>query len=346
MLVNGPEQTDERGRRANQAKHTICRSTCSISRPTVICITRSMRCCRPPRSRSEMSKPFEAERRHSRIAATKIEAIGSAGRLLMRSNSSSSQPPDQNDSSNCPARPFSRFSRIAFSKMIAQLQNEARRRESQHHQFHDDVGLHEEGARRKSLNEEKEAYCCLFMQADIVVKLVMLILLLASFWSWAIIFEKAMRLKRLNGRAGQFEEWFWSGGSLEELFDRISSRPTDPMASIFVAAMREWRRSASKGLLISDQLRAGLQQRIDRVMQITVGREMEQVERQMVFLASVGAAAPFIGLFGTVWGIIEQLRFDRCVEEHQPCRGGARNRRSVVRDGPGIGRRHPGGSRL
>jgi biopolymer transport protein TolQ len=147
----------------------------------------------------------------------------------------------------------------------------------------------------------------LFMQADIVVKLVMLALLFASFWSWAIIFEKAMRLKRLNGRAGQFEESFWSGGSLEELFDRISNRPTDPMASIFVAAMREWRRSASKGLLVSDQLRAGLQQRIDRVMQITLGREMEQVERQMVFLASVGAAAPFVGLFGTVWGIMNSF---------------------------------------
>ena len=87
----------------------------------------------------------------------------------------------------------------------------------------------------------------LFMQADIVVKVVMLILLFASFWSWAIIFEKAMRLKRLNGRAGQFEESFWSGGSLEELFDRISNRPTDPMASIFVAAMREWRRSNKIG---------------------------------------------------------------------------------------------------
>jgi len=147
----------------------------------------------------------------------------------------------------------------------------------------------------------------LFMQADIVVKVVMLILLFASFWSWAIIFEKAMRLKRLNGRAGQFEESFWSGGSLEELFDRISNRPTDPMASIFVAAMREWRRSASKGLLVSDQLRAGLQQRIDRVMQITLGREMEQVERQMVFLASVGASAPFVGLFGTVWGIMNSF---------------------------------------
>jgi biopolymer transport protein TolQ len=147
----------------------------------------------------------------------------------------------------------------------------------------------------------------LFLQADIVVKMVMLILLLASFWSWAIIFEKGMRLKRLNTRARQFEDSFWSGGSLEELFDRVSARPADPMASIFVAAMREWRRSASKGLLGSDQLRASLQQRIERVMQITLGREMEQAERQMVFLASVGSAAPFVGLFGTVWGIMNSF---------------------------------------
>jgi biopolymer transport protein TolQ len=147
----------------------------------------------------------------------------------------------------------------------------------------------------------------LFLQADIIVKVVMLILLMASFWSWAIIFEKAMRLKRLNARARQFEESFWAGGSLEELFDRVSARPADPMASIFVAAMREWRRSASKGLLGSDHLRASLQQRIERVMQITLGREMEQAERQMVFLASVGSAAPFVGLFGTVWGIMNSF---------------------------------------
>ena len=147
----------------------------------------------------------------------------------------------------------------------------------------------------------------LFMQADIIVKMVMLLLLFASFWSWAIIFEKTFRLKRLGSKAKQFEESFWSGGSLEELYDRVSNRPTDPMASIFVAAMREWRRSVSKGLLGTEQMRASLQQRIDRVMQITLGREMDQVERQMVFLASVGSAAPFIGLFGTVWGIMNSF---------------------------------------
>src|SRR3954452_10533113 len=89
----------------------------------------------------------------------------------------------------------------------------------------------------------------LFLQADVVVKVVMLILLLASFWSWAIIFDKLMRLRRLRRDAGSFEESFWSGGSLDDLYDRVGNRPADPMSAIFPAAMREWRRSAAKGLV-------------------------------------------------------------------------------------------------
>jgi biopolymer transport protein TolQ len=147
----------------------------------------------------------------------------------------------------------------------------------------------------------------LFLQADIIVKIVILILVVASFWTWAIIFDKAIRIRRLTAQARQFEESFWSGGSLEELFDRISNRPPDPMAAVFVAAMREWRRSAAKGLLATDQLRAGLQDRIERVMDITLGREMEQLERHLIYLASVGSSAPFIGLFGTVWGIMNSF---------------------------------------
>ncbi|WP_374382644.1 protein TolQ [Dongia sp.] len=147
----------------------------------------------------------------------------------------------------------------------------------------------------------------LFMQADWIVKGVMLFLLGASIWSWAIIFDKIIRLRRLREQARQFEEAFWSGGSLEELYDRISNRPTDPMSSIFVAAMREWRRSAAKGLLASEHLRESLQDRIERVMNITLGREMDQIERYMGYLASVGSAAPFIGLFGTVWGIMNSF---------------------------------------
>ncbi|HJR20655.1 MAG TPA: protein TolQ [Dongiaceae bacterium] len=147
----------------------------------------------------------------------------------------------------------------------------------------------------------------LFMQADWIVKAVMVLLLLASIWSWAIIIHKLIRLRSLRSQAKQFEDAFWSGGSLEELFDRISNRPTDPMASIFVAAMREWRRSAAKGLLNNEALRESLRDRIERVMNIALGREVDQLERYMTFLASVGSAAPFVGLFGTVWGIMNSF---------------------------------------
>ena len=147
----------------------------------------------------------------------------------------------------------------------------------------------------------------LFLNADWIVKLVILLLVVASFWTWTIIFDKVIRIRRLRAAARQFEESFWSGGSLEELFDRIGNRPPDPMTSIFVAAMKEWRRSAAKGLLVSEQMRASLQDRIERVMDITLGREMEQLERHMTYLASIGSSAPFIGLFGTVWGIMNSF---------------------------------------
>ena len=148
----------------------------------------------------------------------------------------------------------------------------------------------------------------LFLQADIIVKVVMVILLIASFWSWAVIFDKLMRLRRLRRDATTFEESFWSGGSLDDLYDRIGSRPLDPMSAIFAAAMREWRRSAAKGLTNSNTLRASLQDRIERVMQVTVGREMERLERFMAYLATVGSTAPFVGLFGTVWGIMNSFQ--------------------------------------
>ena len=121
----------------------------------------------------------------------------------------------------------------------------------------------------------------LFMQADLIVKIVLFLLLAASFWSWAVIFDKVLRLRRLGRDAETFEESFWSGGSLDDLYDRIGSRPADPMSAIFAAAMREWRRSAAKGLTASSNLRASLQDRIERVMQVTVGREMERLERFM-----------------------------------------------------------------
>jgi biopolymer transport protein TolQ len=146
----------------------------------------------------------------------------------------------------------------------------------------------------------------LFLNADLLVKAVMVILLLASFWCWAIIFEKMMRMRRLRRQATSFEEAFWSGGSLDDLYDRIGARPEDPMTAIFIAAMREWRRSAARGIK-GDPQREALADRIERVMHITLGREMEDLERYMPFLASVGSTAPFIGLFGTVWGIMNSF---------------------------------------
>ncbi len=148
----------------------------------------------------------------------------------------------------------------------------------------------------------------LFMQADIVVKTVMIGLLAASIWCWAIIVEKVVKLRSLRGKANAFEDRFWSGGSLDELYESIGREPGDPMSAIFAAGMKEWRQATQKGLPKAVELKAGLQQRIERVMQVTLDREMAQVERQMTFLASVGSTAPFVGLFATVWGIMNSFQ--------------------------------------
>ena len=148
----------------------------------------------------------------------------------------------------------------------------------------------------------------LFIHADWVVQLVMIMLIFASIWCWTIIFAKFIKLKSLKSTAEKFEESFWSGGSLESLYDRIGTRPTDPLSSIFAVAMREWRRSATNGKVVSKDLRETLHQRIERVMNLTLNREMESLEHNLSFLASVGSTAPFIGLFGTVWGIMHSFQ--------------------------------------
>ena len=148
----------------------------------------------------------------------------------------------------------------------------------------------------------------LFLSADWIVKSVMVGLLAASFWSWAIIFDKARKLRRLEREADDFEDTFWSGGSLEDLYDRIGNRPDGPMEGLFASAMREWRRSTAKGLTATESMRLSLQQRIERVMNTTLAREMDGLEKRMIFLASVGSTAPFVGLFGTVWGIMNSFQ--------------------------------------
>ena len=147
----------------------------------------------------------------------------------------------------------------------------------------------------------------LFLHADWTGRSVMILLAIASIWCWAIILEKQTRLKRLKKGAEEFEDRFWSGGSLENLYDRIGKRPADPMQAVFAAGMREWRLGAERGFLATTTMRANLQSRIERVMNVTITREMTGIERNMTFLGTIGSAAPFIGLFGTVWGIMRSF---------------------------------------
>jgi len=146
----------------------------------------------------------------------------------------------------------------------------------------------------------------LFGHADIVGKVIILALLLISVLTWAIIFDKIGKVRRLKGKAEFFEEKFWSTGSLDVLYDKIK-RPADPMQAIFVAGMKEWRAAQDKGMFVNPVSRANVMSRIDRVLQVTIGREMAMIETWMTFLASVGSVAPFIGLFGTVWGIMHSF---------------------------------------
>ena len=144
----------------------------------------------------------------------------------------------------------------------------------------------------------------LFMTAHPVVKVVMIGLLLASIWAWAIIVEKLVAFRRARREADRFEQQFWSGQSLEELYAGLSRGRTLSMAALFVAAMREWKRS------VEGNIRAlgGIQMRVEKVMDVTISREMEQLDRRLLFLATVGSTAPFIGLFGTVWGIMTSFQ--------------------------------------
>lgn len=144
----------------------------------------------------------------------------------------------------------------------------------------------------------------LFWQAGWVVKLVMLGLLAASVWTWAIIIDKVLAFGRMRSALNRFEEVFWSGQSLEELYRSLSERKTSGMGSIFVAAMREWKKSFEKGV----KSPISLQNRIDKAMDLALTREMEALESRMGFLATIGSAAPFIGLFGTVVGIMTSFQ--------------------------------------
>ncbi|HEX3208698.1 MAG TPA: protein TolQ [Geminicoccaceae bacterium] len=145
----------------------------------------------------------------------------------------------------------------------------------------------------------------LVTQADPVVKVVLAILLLASIWSWTVIFDKTFRIGRLRRKARAFERAFWSGAPLDELYRRLGREADHPMAMLFAAAMEEWRDSprppASSGA-------RALLERIGKVMMLTLERELEVLERYLSSLATIGSTAPFVGLFGTVWGIMNSFQ--------------------------------------
>jgi biopolymer transport protein TolQ len=146
----------------------------------------------------------------------------------------------------------------------------------------------------------------LFMRADILVKAVMILLLIASLWSWTIIINKSIALNTLKRRASKFEKIFWSGRSLDDLYQQFSAKPDHPMAVVFISALREWRR-AFEGGAPKETVLAGVKERIDKAMSVTITRETDGIESQLGFLATVGATAPFVGLFGTVWGIMNSF---------------------------------------
>ncbi|MDP1730464.1 MAG: protein TolQ [Devosia sp.] len=140
----------------------------------------------------------------------------------------------------------------------------------------------------------------LFWQADLIVKTVMIGLLLASIWSWAIIVDKSMLYGRAQREMNRFERVFWSGQSLEELYQQMSERPSMGLGAVFVAAMKEWKRSHEQNAASY----IGMQARLEKVLDVAISRESENLEKRLGFLATVGSASPFIGLFGTVWGIM------------------------------------------
>ena len=144
----------------------------------------------------------------------------------------------------------------------------------------------------------------MFAESDIFMKLLILGLIFASVWSWAIIFDKSMKFKRLRERMKSFEEKFWSGGSLENLFTAFQKSQPDPLSAIFVAAMKEWKRT------FADKRRTStlnFAERVEKIMHITIDKQIEKLETKMTFLATTGSVAPLLGLFGTIWGVMDSF---------------------------------------
>ena len=148
----------------------------------------------------------------------------------------------------------------------------------------------------------------LFLQADIIVKSVIIILILASIYSWTIIVDKIIRINRLKKLDKDFDEIFWSGNSFEDLYETFNYNQHDPKSRIFCSAIDEWRKSNADSGTIEKGGINSLKERMFRSMQVTFNKESENIEKNITFLATAGSTAPFIGLFGTVWGIMNSFK--------------------------------------
>ena len=153
-------------------------------------------------------------------------------------------------------------------------------------------------------NEADFTLIALFFRASLIVQLVMIALIVASVWVWSIAFTKFAMFRRSRTHAATFDAAFWSGEPLDEFYDQVADAPGSASERVFVAGMTEWRRSLrDDGALIP-----GVQQRVDRSMDVAITRESNRLQGGLTFLATTGAIAPFVGLFGTVWGIMRSFQ--------------------------------------
>ena len=139
----------------------------------------------------------------------------------------------------------------------------------------------------------------LFIRADIIVKSVIIILIACSVYSWAIIFEKFKLFKKINLSTQDFENKFWKSKSAESFYNNLPNKIEDPMAKVFINSMQ---------VLLKSKRASNLDERMSRILEVSIEQQMEKIEKNYIFLATVGATAPFIGLFGTVWGIMNSFQ--------------------------------------
>ena len=139
----------------------------------------------------------------------------------------------------------------------------------------------------------------LFIRADLIVKTVILILIVSSIYSWAIIFEKIKLFKKINKSTEEFEEKFWKSKSAESFHNNLPANVNDPMANVFKSSMN---------VLLKSKRSSNLNEKMSRMLEINIEQQMEKIEKRYIFLATVGSTAPFVGLFGTVWGIMNSFQ--------------------------------------